>query len=79
MVIPAPVDHVREQVLDALRAYYAEHGRPASIKALAQMTHRRTLTVIDAVQELVVAGLVQRLGRQGKQGVVALLGKQSER
>jgi hypothetical protein len=39
------------------------------------MTHRRTQTVIEAVQDLVAAGLAQRLGRQGKQGVVPVVKK----
>jgi predicted transcriptional regulator len=66
---------IYNQLLDALWAHYAEHQRPAAIKAIAERTHRRTHTVIDAVQDLVAAGLAQRLGRQGKQGVVPLLDK----
>jgi hypothetical protein len=79
VVILAPVDHTREHVLHALRAHYAEHQRPASIKTLAKMTHRRTRTVIGAVQEPAAAGLAQRLGRQGKQSVMPLLDGQVER
>jgi hypothetical protein len=73
MVIPAPVDHTREQVLDALRACYAEYRRPASINALAQMTHRCTRTVMEAVQDLVAAGMARRLGRSGKLGVIPMV------
>jgi hypothetical protein len=62
-------------VLDALRAYYAEHGRPASIKTLVRLTHRRTQTVIDAVQDLVAAGLAQQVGQQGRRGVVPAVGE----
>lgn len=73
IVIPAPVDHIREQVFDVLLGYYAEHRRPTSIKTLAKTTHRSTRIVIEAVQELMTEGLDQRLGRQGKQGVVPLI------
>jgi hypothetical protein len=73
--LPAPEDNVREQVLDALRAYYVEHGRPVSIKTLAGKTHRRTQTVIDAVQDLVAAGMAQRLGQHGKCGVIPAVGE----
>jgi hypothetical protein len=35
--------------------------------------------MIEALQDLVTAGLAQRLGRQGKQGVMPLLDEQGQR
>jgi hypothetical protein len=73
--VPAPVDPIQEQVLAALRAYYSEHHGPMSVKALACVTHRRTQAVVAAVRSLVGEGLAQRLGKQGKRGMVPMPGE----